>query len=42
VNAAHGYGPIFLAGSEIIYLLKLHPEVGTTVAAGQVEAVSEN
>ena len=29
VNAAHGYGPIFLAGSEIIYLLKTHPEVGT-------------
>ncbi len=28
VNAAHGYGPIFLAGSEIIYLLQRHPEVG--------------
>ncbi len=28
VNAAHGYGPIFLAGSEIIYLLQQHPEVG--------------
>ncbi len=28
VFAAHGYGPIFLAGSEIIYLLQRHPEVG--------------
>jgi rhamnogalacturonyl hydrolase YesR len=28
VHAAHGYGPIFLAGSEIIYLLQRHPEVG--------------
>jgi rhamnogalacturonyl hydrolase YesR len=28
VNAAHGYGPLFLAGSEIIYLLQRHPEVG--------------
>ena len=32
VNAAHGYGPIFLAGAEIIYLLQRHPEVGTTNA----------
>jgi rhamnogalacturonyl hydrolase YesR len=32
VNAAHGYGPIFLAGAEIIYLLRAHPEIGTTNA----------
>jgi len=43
VNAAHGYGPIFLAGSEIIYLLQRHPEVvGTTDAAVQSEPVFEN
>ena len=42
VNAAHGYGPIFLAGSEIIYLLKTHPEVGTTVATVQFEPVFED
>jgi unsaturated rhamnogalacturonyl hydrolase len=30
VNAAHGYGPIFLAGAEIIYLRRAHPELGTT------------
>jgi len=29
VNAAHGYGPIFLAGAETIYLLQRHPDVGT-------------
>jgi rhamnogalacturonyl hydrolase YesR len=28
VHAAHGYGPVFLAGAEIIYLLQRHPEVG--------------
>jgi rhamnogalacturonyl hydrolase YesR len=32
VNAAHGYGPIFLAGSEIIFLLQRHPELGGTSA----------
>ena len=42
VTAAHGYGPIFLAGSEIIYLLKTHPEVGTTVATVQFEPVFED
>jgi hypothetical protein len=30
VNAAHGYGPIFLAGAEIIDLLRKHPNIGTT------------
>lgn len=33
VNAAHGYGPIFLAGAEIIFLLQRYPNVGTTSAA---------
>ena len=42
VNAAHGYGPIFLAGSEIIYLLKTHPEVATTNATVQLEPVFED
>jgi unsaturated rhamnogalacturonyl hydrolase len=43
VNAAHGYGPIFLAGSEIIYLLQRHPEVATTNAAVQfLEPVFED
>jgi len=37
VNAAHGYGPIFLAGAEIIDLLRAHPEVGTTNATLQLE-----
>ena len=32
VDAAHGYGPIFLAGSEIIFLLQRHPELGGTSA----------
>jgi unsaturated rhamnogalacturonyl hydrolase len=36
VNAAHGYGPIFLAGSEIIFLLQRHPELGGTSAASQL------
>ena len=30
VDAAHGYGPVFLAGAEIIDLLKAHPELGTS------------
>jgi unsaturated rhamnogalacturonyl hydrolase len=42
VNAAHGYGPIFLAGSEIIYLLRAYPNLGTTNAALQSETVSED
>ena len=42
VNAAHGYGPIFLAGSEIIYLLKMHPEVATTAATARFEPVFED
>jgi rhamnogalacturonyl hydrolase YesR len=42
VNAAHGYGPIFLAGSEIIRLLQQHPEVATTNAIVQFEPVFED
>ena len=42
VNAAHGYGPIFLAGSEIIRLLNEHPEVGTAAATDQFEPVFED
>jgi unsaturated rhamnogalacturonyl hydrolase len=38
VNAAHGYGPIFLAGSELIHLLRAYPNAGTT-ATGQLEPV---
>jgi hypothetical protein len=41
VNAAHGYGPIFLAGSEIILLLQQHPEVAATSASVQFEPVFE-
>lgn len=42
VNAAHGYGPIFLAGSEIILLLQQHPEVATASATAQSAPVFEN
>jgi rhamnogalacturonyl hydrolase YesR len=42
VNAAHGYGPIFLAGAEIIYLLQRHPELGAPNASGQFEPVFED
>jgi unsaturated rhamnogalacturonyl hydrolase len=42
VNAAHGYGPIFLAGAEIIYLLQRHPEVGAANAAVRLEAAFED
>jgi rhamnogalacturonyl hydrolase YesR len=42
VNAAHGYGPIFLAGAEIIYLLQRYPDVGTTSATNQLEPVFED
>jgi len=42
VTAAHGYGPIFLAGSEIIYLLQRHPEVATAGAAVKLEPAFEN
>jgi unsaturated rhamnogalacturonyl hydrolase len=42
VNAAHGYGPVFLAGAEIISLLKQHPEVGTANAAVQLDPVFED
>jgi len=30
VNATLGYGPVFLAGAELIFLLQMHPEIGTT------------
>jgi len=33
VTAAHGYGPVFLAGSEIIYLLRAYPNLGKTNVA---------
>jgi unsaturated rhamnogalacturonyl hydrolase len=39
VNAAHGYGPVFLAGAEIIYLLRAYP---STSATGQLEPVFED
>ena len=42
VNAAHGYGPVFLASTEIIYLLQKHPELGATTATAQYEPVFEN
>jgi unsaturated rhamnogalacturonyl hydrolase len=42
VNAAHGYGPIFLAGSELIRLLKEHPEVATASATVQFEPAFED
>jgi unsaturated rhamnogalacturonyl hydrolase len=42
VNAAHGYGPIFLAGAEIIQLLRAHPEIYTTNATLQLETVLED
>lgn len=42
VNAAHGYGPIFLAGAEIIDLLKQYPNPVTTSATAELEPVSEN
>jgi unsaturated rhamnogalacturonyl hydrolase len=37
VTAAHGYGPIFLAGAEIIYLSRAYPNYGTTNANLQFE-----
>jgi unsaturated rhamnogalacturonyl hydrolase len=40
VNAAHGYGPVFLAGSEIIYLLRAYPNLGQTSATLPMEAGS--
>ena len=42
VHAAMGYGPIFLAGAEIIFLLQRHPEVATTSATAQFEPVFED
>jgi hypothetical protein len=30
VHAAHGYGPVLLAGAEIIDLLRNHPTIGAT------------
>jgi rhamnogalacturonyl hydrolase YesR len=42
VNAAHGYGPMFLAGSEIIYMLKTQPAVAATNSSAQLEPVFED
>jgi len=42
VNATLGYGPVFLAGAELIYLLQRHPEIGTTNATVQLEPVFED
>jgi unsaturated rhamnogalacturonyl hydrolase len=42
VNAAHGYGPIFLAGAEIIYLLQRDPNIGRTNATVQFEPIFED
>ena len=39
VNAAHGYGPIFLAGSEIVYMLQTQ---GETNATSQLEPAFED
>jgi hypothetical protein len=30
VDAAQGYGPIFLAGADMILLLRAYPNLGTT------------
>jgi unsaturated rhamnogalacturonyl hydrolase len=32
VNAAHGYGPVLLAGAEITDLVRRYPNIGTTNA----------
>jgi len=37
VTAAHGYGPVLLAGSELIYLLKGYPNLVTASTALQSE-----
>jgi rhamnogalacturonyl hydrolase YesR len=42
VNAAHGYGPVFLAGSELIYLLRTYPDLGTTSSTTFMEPVFED
>jgi len=42
VNATLGYGPVFLAGAELFYLLQMHPEIATTNATGQFEPVIED
>jgi rhamnogalacturonyl hydrolase YesR len=42
VNAAHGYGPIFLAGSEIVYMLQTQLAAGTTNATDQLEPAFED
>jgi rhamnogalacturonyl hydrolase YesR len=42
VNATLGYGPVFLAGAEMIYLLQRFPEIGTTNATVQLEPVFED
>ena len=42
VNATLGYGPVFLAGAETIYMLQKFPELSTTNAADQLEPVFED
>jgi unsaturated rhamnogalacturonyl hydrolase len=42
VNAAHGYGPIFLAGSELDYMLETQLKVSTTNATLQFEPAFED
>ena len=42
VTAAHGYGPIFLSGAELIYLLRAHPVSGTANASLEMEPVFED
>ena len=38
VNAAMGYGPIFLGGAEIIYLMRAYPNVAATNIADDITA----
>jgi unsaturated rhamnogalacturonyl hydrolase len=42
VNAAHGYGPIFLAGADVINLLRAVPSAATGSATPQSEMVLED
>ena len=37
VNATLGYGPVLLAGAELIYLLQRHPEIGASNSTVQWE-----
>jgi unsaturated rhamnogalacturonyl hydrolase len=42
VNATLGYGPVFLAGAEVIYMLQKFPDIGTGSATVQLEPVHED